>query len=105
VRQLPYPYGGTTVDTGEDTATHVSIDGEVALELGELATVTIVLDERQDVLWLPPAAIRSYQGRDFVVVQHADGSQQRLDIQVGIVTEDRVEITAGLQSGQTIVGE
>jgi multidrug efflux pump subunit AcrA (membrane-fusion protein) len=105
VRQLPYPYGGTTVDTGDDTAAHVSIDGEVDLELGELATVSIVLDERQDVLWLPPAAIRTYQGRDFVVVQDASGSQQRVDILVGIVTEDRVEITAGLEAGQTIVGE
>jgi multidrug efflux pump subunit AcrA (membrane-fusion protein) len=105
VRQLPYPYGGTTVDTGDDTAAHVSIDGQVDLELGELATVSIVLDERQDVLWLPPAAIRTYQGRDFVVVQQVDGSQQRVDILVGIVTEERVEITAGLEAGQTIVGE
>jgi hypothetical protein len=64
-----------------------------------------VLDERQNVLWLPPAAIRTYQGRDFVVVQQADGSQQRVDILVGIVTDERVEITAGLEAGQTIVGQ
>jgi multidrug efflux pump subunit AcrA (membrane-fusion protein) len=105
VRQLPYPYGGATVDSGNDTAVHVSIDGQIALELGELATVSIVLDERENVLWLPPAAIRTYQGRDFVVIQHVDGSQQRVDILVGIVTEDRVEITAGLEAGQTVVGE
>jgi multidrug efflux pump subunit AcrA (membrane-fusion protein) len=106
VRQLPYPYGGTTVDTGEDdTAVHVAIEGEVDMTLGELATVSIVLQEKENVLWLPPAAIRSYQGRDFVVVQNADGTQQRVDVLLGITTDERVEITAGLQEGQAIVGE
>ena len=112
VRQLPYPYGGTTVDTGDDdTAVHISIVGQAAespavdMTLGELATVSIVLQEKEGVLWLPPAAIRSYQGRDFVVVQMGDGSQKRVDVLLGISTDDRVEIAAGLQEGQTVVGE
>jgi multidrug efflux pump subunit AcrA (membrane-fusion protein) len=112
VRQLPYPYGGTTVDTGDDdTAVHVAIEGQAAdgaaldLSLGELATVSIVLQEKENVLWLPPAAIRSYQGRDFVVVQLADGSQKRVDVLLGISTDERVEITAGLEEGQIVVGE
>jgi len=106
VRQLPYPYGGTTVDTGDDdTAVHVAIEGEVDMTLGELATVSIVLQEKDNVLWLPPAAIRTYQGRDFVVVQLADGSQKRVDVLLGISTDERVEIAAGLEEGQTIVGE
>lgn len=112
VRQLPYPYGGTTVDTGDDdTAVHIAIEGEAApsaavdMALGELATVSIVLQEKENVLWLPPAAIRSYQGRDFVVVQLADGSQKRVDVLLGITTDERVEIAAGLEAGQTIVGE
>jgi multidrug efflux pump subunit AcrA (membrane-fusion protein) len=106
VRQLPYPYGGTTVDTGDDdTAVHVTIEGEVDMTLGELATVSIVLQEKENVLWLPPAAIRTYQGRDFVVVQLDDGSQKRVDVLLGITTDERVEIAAGLEAGQTIVGE
>ena len=56
------------------------------------------------MLWLPPAAIRTFQGRDFCVVQHEEG-QQRVDVLVGIVTEERVEIEQGLQAGQTVVGE
>jgi len=106
VRQLPYPYGGGTVDAGDDdTAVHVALEGEVDLELGELATVSIVLEEKENVLWLPPAAIRTYQGRDFVVVQNPDGTQQRVDVLLGIITDERIEIVAGLQEGQTIVGE
>lgn len=105
VRQLPYPYGGTTIDTGDDTATHVSIDGDVTLTLGELATVSIILQEKENVLWLPPAAIRTYQGRNFCVVQNADGTQKRVDVLLGITTDDRVEIVSGLSQGQIIVGE
>jgi multidrug efflux pump subunit AcrA (membrane-fusion protein) len=106
VHQLPYPYGGTTLDTGDDdTAVHIAVEGDVDMVLGELATVSIVLHEKQDVLWLPPAAIRTYQGRDFVVVQLADGSQKRVDVLLGITTDERVEIEAGLEEGQTIVGE
>jgi multidrug efflux pump subunit AcrA (membrane-fusion protein) len=109
VRQLPYPYGGGTVDTGDDdTAVHVAIEegsGPADLALGELATVSIVLEEKGDVLWLPPAAIRTYQGRDFVVVQNPDGSQQRVDVLLGIITDERVEMVAGVEEGQIIVGE
>jgi len=105
VRQLPYPYGSTTVDTGDDTAVHVTIDASVDLSLGELATVRIILQEKEEVLWLPPAAIRTYQGRNFVVVKNPDGTQQRVDVLLGIATDERVEITAGLEAGQVIVGE
>ncbi len=105
VRQLPYPYGGTTVDTGDDTAVHVSIESAVDMTLGELATVSIILQEKDNVLWLPPAAIRTYQGRNFVVVQNPDGTQQRVDVLLGITTDERVEIVAGLEAGQVVIGE
>lgn len=105
VRQLPYPYGGTTVDTGDDTAVHVSVEGEVEMALGELATVSIILQEKENVLWLPPAAIRTYQGRNFVVIQNPDGSQRRVDVLLGIITDKQVEIVAGLEAGQIVIGE
>jgi RND family efflux transporter MFP subunit len=106
VRQLPYPFGGGTVETAdEDTAVRISFDDpSVDLELGELATVVISLEEKQDALWLPPAAIRTFQGRDFVVVQDDEG-QRRVDVRLGIESDDRVEILEGLEAGQIIVGE
>ena len=79
--------------------------GIPTLEIGELATVLIVLEEKTSVLWVPPAAIRSFQGRNFVVVRNPDGTQQRVDVRLGIESEDRVEIEAGLEEGQIIVGE
>lgn len=107
VRQLPYPYGGGTVETDEkDTAVRMAFaDPEIDLELGELATVTIILEEKEDALWLPPAALRTFQGRTFVVVQDPDGSQRRVDVRTGIESADRVEILAGLALGEIVVGE
>ena len=105
VRQLPYPYGGGTTDASDsDLSAHIAIEGDVELEPGELATVSIVLEEKENVLWLPPAAIRTFQGRDFVVVQLDEG-QQRVDVLLGIETDERVEIVQGLEEGQVIVGE
>ena len=69
-----------------------------------LAMVVIVLEEKESVLWLPPAAIRTFQGRDFVVVQLEEG-QKRVDVLLGIITDERVEIVQGLEEGQIIVGE
>ncbi len=109
IRRLPYPYGGggRTAGVGEeDKSTRVSIDMEAAgnlFKLGDLVRVTVVLERKQDVLWLPPQAIRTFEGRRFVVVQE-EGGQRRVDVKVGIQGEDRVEILEGLTEGQVVVG-
>ncbi len=106
VRQLPYPYGGGGgSETDDETTTRIALDdASVTLEIGELATVIIFLEQRDDVLWLPPAAIRSFQGRDFVVIQEGD-AQRRSDIRIGLESEERVEILEGVEEGQVAVGE
>jgi multidrug efflux pump subunit AcrA (membrane-fusion protein) len=61
------------------------------------------LAQAANVLWVPPQVIRTFEGREFVVVQ--DGEfQRRVDVQVGIKGNDRVEITDGLTEGQIVVG-
>ncbi len=104
VRQLPYPYGGGSGDESEDQSARIALDDpDVTLEIGELATVIIFLEQRDDALWLPPAAIRSFQGRDFVVIQEGEG-QRRVDVRIGLESEERVEILEGVAQGQIVVG-
>ena len=55
------------------------------VELGELATVIISLEQKENVLWLPPEAVRSFQGRDFVVIQDGD-VQRRVVVRLGLET-------------------
>jgi len=111
IRRLPYPYGGGgrqgTDVQDEDKSTRVSINSSsssVQYEDGDLVRVTVVLERKSDVLWLPPQAIRTFSGRKFVVVQEGDG-QRRVDVKIGIESEDRVEIEEGLQEGQIVIGQ
>jgi multidrug efflux pump subunit AcrA (membrane-fusion protein) len=109
IRQLPYPYGGGGRTQGveeEDTSTRISLEKsptEFGLELGDLVRAEVEVERSDGVLWLPPQAIRTFDGRKFVVVQ--DGEiQRRVDVTVGVEGEDRVEIEEGLTEGQIIVG-
>ncbi len=104
VRQLPF-IGGSDSTNNDDKAVHVALqDKNITLELGELATVIIMLEQKDNALWLPPAAIRTFQGRDFVVIQDGD-VQRRVDVKLGIKGEDRVEVLEGVQEGQVVVGQ
>lgn len=109
IRQLPYPYGsggsGTTVDD-LDRSTRVTIfesPSEAEFGLGDLVRVNVILEEKDDVLWLPPQALRVFDGRRFALVQE-DDVQRRVDVTVGIQTQERVEILDGLEEGQTVIG-
>jgi multidrug efflux pump subunit AcrA (membrane-fusion protein) len=106
IRRLPYPHG--TGGSGEnpangDNSTRISLEGDVSeLRLGDLVRVTVVLEEKDDALWLPPDAIRTFQGRTFVTVQDGE-RQRRTDVELGIEGQGRVEILTGLEQGQVIV--
>ena len=71
--------------------------------LGDPVRVTAEIDRAADVLWLPPQAIRNFNGRLFVVVQDGD-AQRRSDVRVGIEAEERVEVEEGVTEGETVVG-
>ena len=72
------------------------------LKLGALVHVTIVLEEKRDVLWLPPAAVSTLQGRTFVTLRDR-GRQRRVDIELGLESQDRVEILGVLRENQVVV--
>ena len=55
-------------------------------------------------LFLPPEAVRSFEGRRFVVVREGE-RERRVTVKVGIETEDRAEITEGVEEGDVIVGQ
>lgn len=110
IRQLPYPYGsggkGISVED-QDKSTRFTLDQaakDLGFQMGDLVRVTAELERKQDVLWVPPQALRVFDGRRFAVVQEGD-TQRRVDVNVGIQTQERVEIKEGLELGQTVVGQ
>ncbi len=110
--QLPYPYGGggssvagTTTEETADKLTHIEFDPQdLTIEPGDLVKVIVTLQRKENVLWLPPAAIRTFAGRKFVVVEE-QGLQRRVDVTTGIESAERVEILDGLQENQIVIGQ
>jgi RND family efflux transporter MFP subunit len=103
IRQLPSPYGTGESDEG---AIHVVLDSPPSAstyQTGDNVTVTVLLASKEGVLWLPPEAIRSVGGRTFVILNSENGPQ-RVDVEIGLQTRDRVEIVSGLEDGQVVVG-
>jgi multidrug efflux pump subunit AcrA (membrane-fusion protein) len=70
---------------------------------GDKVTVTVQLANKEAILWLPPDAIRKAGGRTFVIINGETGPE-RVDIEIGLQTRDRVEIVSGLEEGQVVVG-
>lgn len=110
VRQLPYPYGsggrGQEVED-MDKSTRFTLEAsalEAGFNLGDLVRITVELERKADVLWLPPQALRVFDGRRFAVVQDGE-AQRRVDVTVGIQTQERVELETGLEEGQVVVGQ
>lgn len=111
IRQLPYPYGsgGGTAQTVEDLdkSTRFTLDesaAEAGFGLGDLVRVTAQLEQKADVLWVPPQAVRVFDGRRFAVVIDGE-ARRRVDVKVGIETVDRLEIEEGLEEGQVVEGQ
>lgn len=109
IRRLPYPYGsgggGTTVEE-LDKSTRIQLAvpaADAGMRLGDLVRVSAQLEHKQNVLWLPPQAIRVFDGRRFVVMVR-DDQEQRVDVKVGIETIERVEIMEGLAAGDVVIG-
>jgi macrolide-specific efflux system membrane fusion protein len=100
IRQLPAAVGAS----GENQV-RISLPETTNATSGELASVFVVLEERCDVLTLPPAAIRTFQGRTFVVVAEPDGMRRRFDVRLGLQSETLVEIVEGVVEGQVVLGE
>jgi len=104
IRALPYPYGnGATEST--DGSVQVELDqppAQLGYGVGDMVSMSVILEQKADVLWLPLSAVREFEGRYFAIVR--DGNvERRVDVKVGIVDDDRIEIAEGLTEGQVVV--
>jgi hypothetical protein len=70
---------------------------------GDKVSVRVELANKKGVLWLPPAAIHEVGGRTFVIADTGLGPQ-RIEIEIGLKTQDKVEIVSGLTEGQIVIG-
>ncbi len=104
--KLPTKATSSASTINPDPAYHVeyTLPANLKVEVGDLSQVVITLKRQKDALWLPPQAVRSFEGRRFVVIRDGE-RQRRQDVKIGIVSSDRVEILDGLKAGDVIVGQ
>lgn len=101
IATLPYPHGVGEITDGA-RAKSIQIVTETPLEFGERIDVVIPLQEKPDVLWLPPDAVREFAGEPFVIVR--DGNdERRVTVELGIEGVTRVEVIVGLEEGDVVV--
>jgi HlyD family secretion protein len=96
VRQIPL----SSRDADQTTRVAASLEN---VTVGQSIEVKMPLQVRQNVLWLPPAAVRTFQSRVYVVLQTPDGPRP-VDVQIGLQTDDRVEIISGVNEGDVVEG-
>ncbi len=70
---------------------------------GMNASVTIIVDQAQNVLMVPSSAIQRDGQNEVVNVQNSDGSTGRQTVATGLTNGTQTEITDGLTEGQTVV--
>lgn len=108
ITKLPTSLTSSASTIDKDPAYHIDYTADVPIEVGDLGRVTITLAKKDNVLWLPPEAVRAFEGRRFVVLQDGE-RQRRKDVRVGIISTDRVEIleegSDSLKEGDVVIGQ
>ena len=73
------------------------------LREGLTVTVSILVDEKKDVLLVPNSAITRREAQSYVQVVPADGTPEERAIQTGISDWQYTEVTGGLSEGEKVV--
>ncbi len=102
IRRMPPTGGNAASNINADKSLRISVKEIEQLKDGDLARCNIVTARKESALWLPPQAIRNFQGRRFVVVKDTEG-ERRADVKLGLQGEDRVEVLSGVLEGQVVI--
>ncbi len=73
------------------------------LESGNTGIMQVVLDSRENVLYINKNVIKTTQGKNFVYVLNEEGLRESRDVVVGKVFGDVVEILDGLKEGESVI--
>ncbi|MBD0380459.1 efflux RND transporter periplasmic adaptor subunit [Paenibacillus sedimenti] len=74
------------------------------LKYGMTATGEILIQDKKDVVYIPPEALQSQQGKRYVTLKNPDGTiENQHEIKIGIRSKTQIEITEGLKEGDKVV--
>lgn len=80
----------------------VQVENPRGLMAGMNSTVNIVVEERNNVLFVPAQAVQVQRGRAAVQVREGEQAVQK-EVQIGLRTAQQVEIVSGLSEGDKVI--
>ena len=100
---LPAPRSSIQ-DGSKPYRTKVRIDNGVpGLRPGMTAQVDFLIPGRENVLSVPAQAVLHYDGKSHVAVRKPAGAIELREVSVGVSNDKLIEITSGLETGDTVV--
>lgn len=100
ISALPRPFGTSQGSLTEVTLTNADDNSE--LPEGITVAVDVRLRSKADSLVIPRSVLQEEDGLYYVTIQEGD-LMRRVNVAAGVISTDLVEITAGLEEGQTVV--
>ncbi|MGG4041965.1 efflux RND transporter periplasmic adaptor subunit [Bacillus smithii] len=92
-----------TVSNGVSTFdVTVHMNKPTNVKVGMTTEVSILVQSKDNALYVPIEAVHSINNEKYVVVEKGDGSVARQTVKTGISNEDYVEITNGLTEGEVV---
>jgi len=109
--QLSGDYKDATVIDAEDLnlerndmTAYIQLN-ETDLDIKENATgvITLELDRREDVLYVPSSAIKTANGKPIVYVLDDNGIKTLKEVVTGFSANNKTEIVSGLEPGDQVI--
>ena len=94
---------GQTRQGGQSTTVPATVPSNLQLKDGLTVTVSILLEQRNNVLQVPNTAITRQGGKSYVKVSNAGGTIEDREIKTGISNWQYTEVTEGLKEGEKVV--
>lgn len=105
VTQIPSYAERNATGAERDRRVRIQVSSAGArVNMNDLMTAIIVVQEKQDALLIPKAALREFMGRSYVRVLEGE-TRREIDVAVGIRGPSEVEILEGLSAGQLVIGK
>jgi RND family efflux transporter MFP subunit len=76
----------------------------VRINMNDLMTAIIVVQEKPDALLIPKAALREFMGRSYVRVLEGE-ARREIDVRIGIRGATHIEVLEGLEKGMLVIGK
>lgn len=93
-------------EENEESAVYFHLEDQSAyLQSGDKGEITILVEEKENVLYIPKNAVTLVNDKKIVYVENEDGIRSVKYIETGMETGKEVEVISGLKEGDHIIVE